>query len=220
MRRGFTQHSGGQFWVQSYAERLGMKILALGSNCVHLTQDLADHDVWYTDQVVEVDSVKQFAPDLVVSFGYRHLLPASILKAVSNRALNIHISLLPWNRGADPNFWSWLTDTPKGVSIHWMTEELDRGELFAQNELHLSNTHTLRSSYSVLVRTAAELFSDTWQSAVDSHPKRCPQLPGGSYHSLEQGQSHLQNFPQGWDTECMVIEQYGKEAGLWKIHSN
>ncbi|MCL0081308.1 hypothetical protein M1N64_03665 [Peptococcaceae bacterium] len=44
------------------------------------------------------------------------------------RAINLHISFLPWNRGADPNFWSFIENAPVGVSIHYLDEGIDTGD--------------------------------------------------------------------------------------------
>ena len=58
--------------------------------------------------------------DWIVSYGYRYIITQDILDAVRGQAINLHISLLPWNRGADPNLWSFLDDTPKGITIHYI----------------------------------------------------------------------------------------------------
>ena len=86
--------------------------------------------------------------DALVSYRYRHILKGDVLGAFPDRAWNLHISLLPWNRGADPNLWSFLERTPKGVTIHHMDEGLDTGDLVAQRELHFDlDAHTLDSAY-------------------------------------------------------------------------
>src|SRR4051812_8248946 len=62
--------------------------------------------------------------DFLVSFGYRYKVTPDVLARFGWRAINLHISLLPWNQGADPNLWSFLENTPKGVTIHAMTERI------------------------------------------------------------------------------------------------
>src|SRR5687768_13309593 len=73
--------------------------------------------------------------DFVVSFGYRYIIPARYIDHYRGRMVNIHISLLPWNRGSDPNFWSWFDRTPKGVSIHAIDPGIDTGDVLAQREV-------------------------------------------------------------------------------------
>ena len=71
----------------------------------------------------------------LVSYGYRHILRKNILELLPNRAVNLHISYLPWNKGADPNFWSFVEDTPKGCTIHYLDEGVDTGDIIAQKEI-------------------------------------------------------------------------------------
>ena len=58
--------------------------------------------------------------DFIISYGCRHILRKDILDKFPNKAINFHISLLPWNKGADPNLWSFLEDSPKGVTAHYL----------------------------------------------------------------------------------------------------
>ena len=64
---------------------------------------------------VSYNVVKNF--DLVISFGYRHIIEKEIISKFKN-LINVHIGFLPYNRGAHPNFWSFMENTPSGVTIH------------------------------------------------------------------------------------------------------
>ena len=97
--------------------------------------DSKNDEVFFTQDPVGPDSVVLQKSDFIVSFGYRHILPLGVLQCYLKRAINIHISYLPWNRGADPNLWSFLEDTPKGVSIHYLTEKIDAGDILCQEEI-------------------------------------------------------------------------------------
>ena len=58
------------------------------------------------------DPVKEFDEyDFVVSFGYKHILSKEIINRLGCPIFNLHISLLPLNRGAHPNFWSFYDNT-------------------------------------------------------------------------------------------------------------
>jgi len=66
---------------------------------------------------------------------------------------------LPWNRGANPNFWSFVEKTPKGVTIHKIDEGLDTGPIILQKEIEIDDRkNTFRSSYEVLHSIIQELF--------------------------------------------------------------
>ena len=91
--------------------------------------------------------------DFLISYGYRYIIKKKVLEFFDKRALNLHMSYLPWNRGADPNFWSILEDTPKGVTIHIMNEHIDAGDILCRREIFFEDNDTLRTSYEKLERT-------------------------------------------------------------------
>ncbi len=71
-----------------------------------------------TDDKVTKEEVNAYAPEWIISYNYKYLIPKTIIDAVNGNVINLHISLLPYNRGAYPNVWSFLEETPKGVTIH------------------------------------------------------------------------------------------------------
>jgi methionyl-tRNA formyltransferase len=75
--------------------------------------------------------VTALAPDMLFSFYYRHMLPASILAVAP--AFNMHGSLLPAFRGRAPVNWAVLHGaTEIGSTLHEMTVKPDAGAIVAQ----------------------------------------------------------------------------------------
>lgn len=192
-----------------------MRILALGTNHQLIESNFAGHDVFRTENKLELDEIARLKPDIMVSFGYRHILKREALEYVNWRAVNLHISLLPWGRGADPNLWSWLEHTPKGVSLHWIDEGLDSGDLVAQREVALDHTLNLAQTYKILQEKLAQLFADCWEPLASGSAPRIPQPAiAGSYHRAADKLDHLAAIPQGWQTPCSSVEAYGRLHGL------
>lgn len=193
-----------------------MRILALGQQQSLIASNFVGHEVFSTEEVVQAVDVERLQPDLLVSFGYRHMLDRAILDHVMWNAVNLHISLLPWGRGADPNLWSWLEHTPKGVSIHWIDELLDKGDLLAQREVELSPALNLAQTYTMLQQAVTDLFSEFWVSLSSGAAPRTPQPATiGSYHRASEKDDHPGARPQGWQTQCSIVEEYGRRHGLW-----
>lgn len=94
-----------------------------------------------------------------VSYGWRQIIrPVPPIPTI-----NLHISFLPWNRGADPNYWSWVDDTPKGVSIHWLDAGIDTGPVIIKAQTRMTaEVETLASSYDKLQKHIAYLFATSW----------------------------------------------------------
>ena len=75
--------------------------------------------------------------DWIVSYGYRHIISKNHIDNLKNPIINLHISYLPFNRGAHPNYWSFKEKTPKGVTIHFMDEGIDTGPILVQKNKYL-----------------------------------------------------------------------------------
>lgn len=145
--------------------------------------------------------------DFVILYGHRTLVREPHLSRFAGRFINLHVSYLPWNRGSDPNFWSFLDRTPKGVSIHHVDKGLDTGAIIAQREVSLEGT--LTTTYRQLRAEMARLFADSWPliriGAVDTHP----QPEGGSYHRSGDKTTIWRSLPLGFDTPVADVEALG-----------
>lgn len=151
--------------------------------------------------------------DWLISFGYRYLIGPVTLHKYGNRAINIHLSILPYNRGADPNFWSWFDRTPKGISIHRMEHGLDTGPVFGMAETKFSPTrdHTLKTSYETLQRTASLYFDVLWPSIRDNKLEPFKQSKSGTYHRLRDKEEYFSQLSAGWDTPVREVEELGRK---------
>lgn len=149
-------------------------------------------------------------PDWIVSYGHREILRGEILTRYASRIVNLHISYLPWNRGSDPNFWSWFDHTPKGVSLHFIDAGLDTGPIIAQREVKFTADDTLATSYQKLRAAAVDLLSEVWPSLITGDIIAVPQIKGtGSYHRAADKTQTMARFPLGFDTPCSEIEAAG-----------
>lgn len=118
-----------------------------------------------------------------ISYRYLHRVQQDVLQRLLGRIINLHISLLPWNRGVDPNLWSFVENTPKGVTIHHIDAGLDTGDIIYQQSLTFNDAaETLASSYKKLNDAIIALFSKHWLDIRAGLAPRHPQPPGGNYH--------------------------------------
>lgn len=166
-----------------------MNILFLGPECPRLEQHL--HRLGHRLHRVESPLPPGFLPafsgeaafDFGLSYRYQHILSRDSIAYFAGKLLNMHSALLPWNRGRDPNLWSFLEDTPKGVTIHRINAGVDTGDILLQRELHFDETTaTLRTTYAALSDGIERLFLDNAEALLnDALPGR-PQPAGGSSH--------------------------------------
>ena len=134
--------------------------------------------------------------DLVVSFGYRHRIPDYMIERYQSKMVNLHISLLPWNKGAHPNFWSFYDSTPSGVTIHEVSSELDSGPILLSREFVFdTKTMTFSDTYWQLRKGVEELFLANALKLSKSVIPPTEQTETGSYHSSKD----LPVEFRGWD---------------------
>lgn len=144
--------------------------------------------------------VLELNPSITISYNYIHIISKDIIESLHNNVLNLHISLLPWNRGAEPNFWSFMEDTPKGVTIHKIDEGLDTGNILYQKELNFDEKkETFASSYEKLQDEIFELFISNWQNIKEGKYDEALQRGGGSYHSEKEFREFIKNTKFSWD---------------------
>ena len=83
-----------------------------------------------------VGRLRDLAPELMVVTAYGRILTHEMLAIPSVGFLNVHASLLPRHRGSAPINWALIRgDEETGVTIMWVTYEVDTGPLFLQERV-------------------------------------------------------------------------------------
>ncbi len=171
-----------------------------------LKEKEADKEVHVITNKIHLEMVKQLQPEYIVSYNYRHLVPEDVLEFMEGKAVNLHVSLLPYNRGSSPNFFSFLYDTPKGVTIHEMTAGLDKGRILCQKELFFDEEkETFASSYTKLQQAIMELFKENWDAIRAGACAGFLPQNKGSYHTMKELNEFRKEHPFTWDekiAEC------------------
>ncbi len=174
--------------------------------------DCGDHVVQVADRITKEQLAGQ-GTDFVVSHGYRHIVRRDVISLFAPTIINLHISLLPWNRGADPNLWSFLENTPAGVSIHVMDEGVDTGPLLVQQAVEFGPEETLRSSYDRLQSVLLDLFKRHWPDLRAGRVPARAQHGPGTVHRVVDKEPYLHLLrARGWDTP--VSELRGRAVRL------
>jgi methionyl-tRNA formyltransferase len=181
-----------------------MNVLVLGIRPSPLTPILEKHGcrVVECEGPIDVKYLKSHAIEFAVSYRYRHIIRKPIIEYLRWNVINLHVSLLPWNRGADPNLWSFLEDTPKGVTIHYIDEGIDTGDIIAQKEVVFDTSNeTLATTYDRLNAEILELFRSHWPLIMQIKAYRRKQPFGESFHKTKDKEQFMHLLAKnGWDT--------------------
>ena len=91
-----------------------------------------------------VEVLKDIRPDLIVLAGFMRILTPLMIEAFKNKIINIHPSLLPKYPGLDThNLVLKNGDLKHGVTIHYVNEVLDGGQIIAQGEISVNANETI-----------------------------------------------------------------------------
>jgi methionyl-tRNA formyltransferase len=152
----------------------------------------------------QLSVVKKLDPDLLVSGGFRHIVPEEILEIPDLGVVNMHGAYLPYNRGANPNVWPIIDGTPAGVSLHYMTPELDGGPIIDRRTVEKQPSDTAKSLLDRIRREAIRQFKQLWPAVRDGTVETTPQSDeAGSYHSRAE-------FIDLWELDLEESATYGE----------
>ncbi|MDR1616779.1 MAG: hypothetical protein LBR98_07190 [Syntrophomonadaceae bacterium] len=164
-----------------------------------------------------IDGLGSF--ELTVSYTYRHIISEKVIARLNGNVVNLHISYLPWNRGASPNQWSWINDTPKGVSIHYVVKKIDAGDIITQKMVHLSPDDTFAGTYKKLNDEIMDLFKEVFRYYSFWEEMRKNPLGKGSFHKVADFAPY-ERFLSGYDMTikdfldgCRLVCQADEEIG-------
>ncbi|MCX6743106.1 MAG: formyltransferase family protein [Candidatus Parcubacteria bacterium] len=183
-----------------------LRVLFLTNNEISLKladwlKDRPGEEVIVMQKEISKADIESCKPDFVISYNYRHIIKQDLIEILKGRIINLHISFLPWNKGSDPNAWSFLENTPKGVSIHLIDQGIDTGEILIQKKVQFNEgIETLASTYQRLNQELRQLFIDNWGNIKSFNliPKK--QLFAGSSHKSDDFKKIMHILgDEGWD---------------------
>lgn len=179
-----------------------MKVLFLGnigSPLIEILRSFGD-EVVVCSSKVELEFLHSIQADFTVSYGYAFILSEEVLQLFPKKAINLHISYLPWNRGSDPDIWSLVDNTPKGVTIHFLDKGVDTGDIIAQKEVACLNDDTIGAYYNRLHKEIRVLFKEYWSIIKQGDAPRKKQEGKGSYHRSVDREKVVYLLKNGSDT--------------------
>ncbi|MGG0718881.1 methionyl-tRNA formyltransferase [Robertmurraya massiliosenegalensis] len=115
-------------------------------------------------------------PDLIVTAAFGQILPKELLDAPKFGCINVHASLLPELRGGAPMHYAIVQGKEKtGITIMYMVEKLDAGDMLTQVEVPITETDTVGTLHDKLSAAGAKLLSETLPKLLKGELKATPQ---------------------------------------------
>lgn len=137
----------------------------------------SDHIIEATDLGSErgIEKLRSFDGNIGISAYFAYILKSSVIGMFPAGIVNIHPAYLPYNRGRYPNVWSIVDATPAGVTIHYIDEGVDTGDIIAQTMIEVSPLDTGQTLHQKLEEESSKLLRATWPLIASGNAPRTPQ---------------------------------------------
>lgn len=115
-------------------------------------------------------------PDIIITCAYGQIIPASLLDLPKYKCVNVHASLLPKYRGGAPIHKAIMNgDETAGITIMYMAEGMDDGNIIKQESIPLLDSDNLITLSDKLSDLGANLLIDTLPSILNGTNESIPQ---------------------------------------------
>ncbi|SMF87936.1 methionyl-tRNA formyltransferase [Paenibacillus uliginis N3/975] len=132
-----------------------------------------------------VAELSKYEPDMIVTAAYGQILPKAVLDMPSLGCLNVHGSLLPKYRGGAPIQRCIINgEKVTGITLMYMAEGLDTGDMIARVEVPIQDDDTAGTMFEKLSITGASLLKE-----------QLPSLTGGKVQAVPQNNEEATYAP-------------------------
>lgn len=124
----------------------------------------------------EYQEILDLNADLIVTCAYGQMIPKEILDAPKYGCINVHASLLPKLRGGAPIHRAIINnETRTGITIMYMVEKMDAGDILAQEETPILKEDNVGILHDRLSKMGAKLLIETIPDLINGKIKPIPQ---------------------------------------------
>ena len=160
-----------------------------------------------------IAEIAALSPDVIVVMAYGQILPKAVLDLPKLACLNLHASLLPKHRGAAPIQASIEAgDQETGMTVMWMDEGLDTGDILLMCPFAIGPRETGGSLHDRLAEQAPEALHKALQLLAEGHAPRVPQDPSGATYAAKLTR---ENGAINWAASQIAIDRRVRAMNPW-----
>jgi len=134
-----------------------------------------------------VDQIRALKPDVIFELGWSQIISEGILRIPKKGCIGVHASLLPKNRGAASLNWALIRgDRKTGVTLFYLAERPDDGDVIAQKEFDIDDRDDISTLHSKSDIASAELLLENIDAIRNETIRRIRQEPGEVTHTARR----------------------------------
>jgi methionyl-tRNA formyltransferase len=160
-----------------------------------------------------IEEIRALVPEIIVVMAYGQILPRAILDIPSVACLNLHASLLPYCRGAAPIQAAIFSgDSETGITVMYMDEGLDTGDILLQRKIGILPTDTGGSLHDRLAQIAPEALLESLRLLALG---KVPRVPQNNALATYAPKLSRENGRIDWTERARVIERKIRAFNPW-----
>jgi methionyl-tRNA formyltransferase len=160
-----------------------------------------------------IEEISALSPEVIVVMAYGQILPHGILEAPRVACLNLHASLLPRHRGAAPIQAAIASgDIETGITVMYMDEGLDTGDILLQRKIDILPTDTGGSLHDRLAQIAPDALLESLQLLAKAIAPRVPQNNAFATYAPKLNRN---DGKIDWTERAEVIERKVRAFNPW-----
>ena len=118
----------------------------------------------------EYDDILSLNPDIIITCAYGQIIPSAILDYPKYGCINVHASLLPKLRGGAPIHHAIIDGyTKTGITIMYMDEKMDNGDIISQEEITIEDNYTTEILHDKLSIIGRDLLLKTLPDIISGN---------------------------------------------------
>lgn len=127
--------------------------------------------------------------DYIIGIHYPYIIKKEILDIPKIGFLNLHPAYLPYNKGWHTPSWAIIDGTPYGATLHFMTKDLDAGDIIHQKKINIESYDTANTIYHKVLTLEETVFYEAFDNIISLTPTRTKQIEDGTSHKKQDLES-------------------------------
>lgn len=160
---------------------------------------------------LEYEEILKYNPDIIITCAYGQIIPKILLDNPKLGCINVHASLLPKLRGGAPLHHAIIDGYDKtGVTIMYMDELMDTGDIISTVEYLIKPTDNVQNIHDNLSIMGANLLIETLPSIINGTNNRIKQNNEDATYAwnIKREEEHLDFNLTGKEIDCKVRGLY------------
>ncbi len=187
--------------------------MAIYNTMFHIANDLGIETISFEKKMDEpefIEKVRSKNADIAIVASFNKKFPKVLLESAKLGFVNSHPSLLPLYRGGNPYFYPIINKDPQtGITLHFMDEAFDTGDIVFQKEVPLSPCETMGTIFNRTNFMFAQVHVDMISHLEQGNElQRKPQDKTGKYPVADMIYEHLGQTRIDWNQSAEFVERF------------